>query len=1114
MVEAEHDLWGDPSWYKDAIIYQVHVKGFRDTTGNGMGDFRGLIEKLDYLKDLGITALWLLPFYPSPMKDDGYDIADYFRVNPEYGTLKDFKTFLREAHRRGIRIITEIVLNHTSDQHPWFQRARKAPPESRWRNFYVWSDTPDKYSEARIIFKDFETSNWSWDPVARAYYWHRFYSHQPDLNYESQDVQKLMFRACDFWLKMGVDGLRFDAVPYLYEREGTNCENLPETYDFLRRLRAHVDERCQGKMLLAEANQWPEDAVAYFGDGDICHTAFHFPLMPRLYIALQMEDSFPIIDIIDQTPPIPDICQWVIFLRNHDELTLEMVTDEERDYMYRVYARDPKARLNLGIRRRLAPLVSNNRKIIELLNIMLFSLPGTPVIYYGDEIGMGDNYYLGDRNGVRTPMQWSPGKNAGFSDANPQKLYLPVIIDPEYHYEAVNVETQQANPASLLWWMKRIISTRKRFRAFGRGKLEFLHSSNPRVLAFIREYEDEVLLTVVNLSRFSQSVELNLSDYMGITPLEIFSLNRFPVIRDISYPLTLGSYGYYWFLLKKEEKREGIRLGEKLIQLNCRTNWRNFPDEDTMEKLEEDILPAYLSRSRWFGGKSLIIQRVNVYDKVPLQIDGKFTHLFLLDVTHTDGSTSRYLLPLSFAQHDEALRISRELECASLATLILEKEGEGLLFDSVYDENFSLMLLKMISQKKKVKGRRGVVSAYPSKKFKELYNNKDISLKPHFFGVEQSNSSVTFDEMLFLKLYRKLEEGENPEIEMVQFLTERAGFTNIPSFQGMMQYQESLAESTYICLLQSYVPNQGDAWLYTLKTLGSSFERILAEKPVCPCAKEEYTPDFISSFEDIPVPLIDYAGPFFMEMIQLLGRRTGEMHRALVSYSKDPDFTPEQFTTLYQRALYQSLRSQTRRTIQFLKQNISKLSPWLVENAKKVIDLEGEILKKQTTIISRKISGMKIRTHGDYHLGQVLFTGKDFVIIDFEGEPGRAMSERRIKRSPLRDVAGMIRSLHYAVYTSEKNYTVSRPEDEEILKPWSKLWFQYTAGLFLFEYLNSVKDLRILPSEKKEIRILLESFLIEKCLYEIVYELNSRPDWVDIPIKGILSILEKEIYLK
>ncbi|MEJ2238419.1 MAG: maltose alpha-D-glucosyltransferase, partial [Gemmatimonadales bacterium] len=433
----------DRQWYKDAVIYQVHVKAFSDSNGDGIGDFKGLTEKLDYIEDLGVTAVWLQPFYPSPLRDDGYDIADYKEVHPDYGTLRDFRTFLKEAHRRGLKVITELVINHTSDQHAWFQRSRRARKDSRHRDFYVWSDTPDRYQDARIIFKDFEHSNWTWDSTAQSYYWHRFYSHQPDLNFDNPDVRKSVFQLMDFWLDMGVDGLRLDAVPYLFEREGTNCENLPETHELLKQLRRRVDDKYDDRMLLAEANQWPEDAVAYFGAGDECHMAFHFPVMPRLFMGIEMEDRFPIVDILEQTPGIPDVCQWAIFLRNHDELTLEMVTDEDRDYMYRVYAQDPRARVNLGIRRRLAPLMGFNRRRIELMNSLLLSLPGTPVMYYGDEIGMGDNIYLGDRNGVRTPMQWSPDRNAGFSKCNPQQLYLPAIIDPEYHYEAVNVEAQQ-----------------------------------------------------------------------------------------------------------------------------------------------------------------------------------------------------------------------------------------------------------------------------------------------------------------------------------------------------------------------------------------------------------------------------------------------------------------------------------------------------------------------------------------------------------------------------------------------------------------------------------------------------------------------------------------------
>jgi maltose alpha-D-glucosyltransferase / alpha-amylase len=481
------------------------------------------------------------------LRDDGYDIADYYSINPTYGNIASFKRFLKEAHKRNLKVITELVINHTSDQHPWFQRARRAKPGSAYRNYYVWSDDPEKYKDARIIFNDFEQSNWTWDDVADQYYWHRFYSHQPDLNFDNPRVQKEIFRILDYWFDMGVDGFRLDAIPYLFQRENTNCENLPETHVFLKKLRKHVDSKYKGKLLLAEANMWPEDSAAYFGDGDECHMNYHFPIMPRMFMALKMEDRYPLTDIFDQTPDIPETCQWAMFLRNHDELTLEMVTDEERDYMYKVYTKDPKAKINMGIRHRLAPLLDNNRRKIELMNYLLFSLSGTPVLYYGDEIGMGDNYYLGDRDGVRTPMQWSADRNAGFSEANPQKLYLPVILDPEYHYDAVNVETQLNNPSSLIWWMKRVIGMRKQFKAFSRGNIKFLSPTNSKVLAFLRIYKDETILVIANLSRYSQAIELDLQDYKEAIPIEVFSNNKFPAIKEASYLITLGPTGITGF---------------------------------------------------------------------------------------------------------------------------------------------------------------------------------------------------------------------------------------------------------------------------------------------------------------------------------------------------------------------------------------------------------------------------------------------------------------------------------------------------------------------------------------------------------------------------------------
>src|SRR6476659_8820336 len=667
MAQGETDTSVDPLWFKDAIIYELHVKTFCDSDGDGMGDFRGLIEKLDYLQELGVTAIWLLPFYPSPMRDDGYDIADYFDVNPNFGTLDDFRAFLDAAHERNLRVITELVINHTSDQNPWFQKSRRAVaatgvdnsgrPASEatdigissndlaYKGFYVWSETPEKYKDARIIFKDFETSNWSWDPLAKAYYWHRFYAHQPDLNFENPAVHEEVQKVLDFWLNMGVDGLRLDAVPYLYEREGTHCENLPETHAFLKKLRAHVDEKFPGRMLLAEANQWPEDAVAYFGKGDESHMNFHFPLMPRMFMALQMEDRFPIIDILDQAPAIPENCQWAMFLRNHDELTLEMVTDEERDYMWRVYANDPHARINLGIRRRLAPLLANSRRKIELLNTLLFSMPGTPIIYYGDEIGMGDNIYLGDRNGCRTPMQWSPDRNAGFSLANPQQLHLPVIIDPEYHYEALNVESQQNNPHSLLWWMKHLIGLRKRHRAFGRGTLRFLSPENPRVLAFVRQWQDGRILVVANLSRFAPAAELELAEFEGTVPVEMFGRTPFPRIGTTPYSITLGQHAFYWFLLPAAEgiTRE-VTQEWRAPMVALRGGWQELVTGAEQERLEA-VLPAYLRRRRWFRGKAREIVSVTIGRSVAVPVGEGEVLLTIVDVSYLDGDAEHYVLP-------------------------------------------------------------------------------------------------------------------------------------------------------------------------------------------------------------------------------------------------------------------------------------------------------------------------------------------------------------------------------------------------------------------------------------------------------------------------------------
>ncbi|HXF57549.1 MAG TPA: maltose alpha-D-glucosyltransferase [Actinomycetota bacterium] len=1104
MTDAGHSLW-----YKDAVIYEVHVRAFRDSDGDGIGDFRGLVEKLDYLEDLGVTAIWLLPFYPSPLRDDGYDIADYCDIHPNYGTLRDFRLFLREARRRGLRVITELVLNHTSDQHPWFQRARRSAPGSTWRNYYVWSDTPDRYREARVIFKDFESSNWTWDPRAQAYYWHRFYSHQPDLNYDHPPVRRAMFDVVDFWFEMGVDGVRLDAVPYLFEREGTTCENLPETLHFLEELRRHVDRRFQDRMLLAEANQWPEDAVAYFGEGNRCHMAFHFPLMPRMFMGVRMEDRFPVVDIITQTPPIPETCQWAIFLRNHDELTLEMVTDEERDYMYRMYAEDPQARINLGIRRRLAPLLGNNRRLIEMMNGLLFTLPGTPVIYYGDEIGMGDNIYLGDRNGVRTPMQWSPDRNAGFSRANPQRLYLPVIIDPEYHYEALNVEAQQNNPHSLLWWMKRLVALRKRYRALARGSLEFLYPENRKVLAFLRSHGQERILVVANLSRFAQYVELDLSAFRGMVPVELFGGTEFPPVGDLPYLLTLGPYAFLWFSLEPQ-RAEVVRGPEAELPILHAARWEDLVEERGRAQLEE-VLPSYLAARRWFRSKARRVKTAEVVEAVPvrrLSPDRQplgTSFLLLVHVEYTEGDPETYVLPLSTAAAPEEGGEPGPPPHAQVAR-VRTPTGDRLLFDAMADPAFARGVLAAVERRRSFPGRAGKVLASPTSAFRRVRGGPEANLEPQIMHVEQTNTSVQYGDRLVLKLFRVLEEGPNPELEVGRFLTERARFPHVPSAAGALEYARGRRRPATLAVLQGWIPNEGDAWRFTLDFLRRYLDDVLTRRP------HESEPELPgpspldAAGREVPELAHELLGTY-LEAARLLGQRTGELHVALARAPEDPDFAPEPLTDFYRRSLYHSMRTAAHQVFRTLRARARE-----VPESVQILDLEDEVLRRFRRILEDRPGGMRTRTHGDLHLGQVLYTGRDFVFIDFEGEPARPVSERRIKRSPLRDVAGMVRSFHYAAYTAlfGEPGGVTRPENPSFLERWVLFWYLWVSGTYLRAYLEAARaaPTPFLPATDRELETLLDAFLLEKAVYELGYELNHRPRWVKLPIRGILQLLE------
>jgi maltose alpha-D-glucosyltransferase/alpha-amylase len=1085
----------DPLWFKDAVIYEVHVKTFADSNSDGIGDFRGLIQKLDYLENLGITAIWLLPFYPSPLRDDGYDIADYFNVNPTYGTLEDFDELLAEAHRRGLRVITELVLNHTSDQNAWFQASRRAAPGDPMRDFYVWSDTPDRYADARIIFKDFEPSNWSWDRVAKAYFWHRFYSHQPDLNFDNPAVHEALFRVIDFWLERGVDGLRLDAVPYLYEREGTNCENLPETHAFLRRLRAHIDSKFEDRMLLAEANQWPEDAAAYFGAGDSCHMNFHFPLMPRMFMALQMEDRFPLIDILDQTPAIPENCQWATFLRNHDELTLEMVTDEERDYMYRVYAVDARARINLGIRRRLAPLLGNSRRKIELINILLFSLPGTPIIYYGDEIGMGDNFYLGDRDGVRTPMQWSPDRNAGFSIANPQQLYLPAVIDPEYHFEGLNVENQEKNLSSLLWWMRRVVSMRKRYKAFGRGTIEFMHPDNGKVLTFIRKYQDEIILVVVNLSRFSQVVEIDLSSYAGMTPVELFSQNKFPLIRTTPYIFTLGPHDHYWLRLEKEHE-VAAQVGYRIPEFTRSIAWETAPAEEDADFLVSQVLPSYIRSCRWFGGKAQAVRDFEIVQMIPVPVvSGQAPCMLWIRANYINAPAEIYLLPLQIGAPDPA--------AGDAQPGVIAKFANAVLFDAVYDDKFRAALLKLMLSGKPLKTAGGELHGFSGPALAP-FTDGNVSLASQVLKVEQSNTSIVYDNKLFLKLYRKLEEGVNPDSEITRHLSEKQQFPHVPPFGGSLEFRRGRNETRILGLLLGLVPNEGDAWAYTLDAVGRYFERVLAEKPAAPAAAES----LFSTNPPVPDTVDALIGGVYPERARQLGQLTGEMHKALAAETTDGNFAPEPFTALYQRSVYQSMRASVRKMIQLLQRHVGSIAnPEDKSRALDLIAAEKLILDRQARILKSRMRASKIRIHGDYHLGQVLNTGKGFVVIDFEGEPSRPLSERKLKRSPLRDVAGMMRSFHYAGHTALSQQATIREEDARGLQSWAEVWSARISRIYLAAYLEATAGTTFLPDQPDDLRILLDAYLLDKAVYEVGYELNNRPAWVGIPIRGIQSIL-------
>jgi maltose alpha-D-glucosyltransferase / alpha-amylase len=1091
----------DRLWFKTAVFYEVHVKAFADANGDGIGDFAGFISKLDYLQDLGVTAIWLLPFYPSPQLDDGYDIAAYRAIHESYGSMRDFRRMVRACHKRGMRVVTELVINHTSNQHRWFKRARLAKKGSPYRDYYVWSDNDKEYPDARIIFVDTEKSNWSWDPVAQAYYWHRFYSHQPDLNFDNPRVLREVISVMRFWLDAGVDGLRLDAIPYLVERPGTNGENLPETHEVIRKIRAEIEAKYPDRILLAEANQWPEDVAAYFGKGDECHMCYHFPVMPRMYMAIAQEDRHPLTDIMRQTPEIPDNCQWAIFLRNHDELTLEMVTERERDYLWTFYAADRRMRLNLGIRRRLAPLLDNDRRKIELMNSLLLSLPGTPFLYYGDEIGMGDNVYLGDRNGVRTPMQWSPDRNGGFSRADPATLYLPPIMDPIYGYEAVNVEAQLRSPTSLLNWMKRLIAMRQQNPALRAGRLHFLYPGNRKVLAYLLLCDDgsEAVLCVANLSHSAQAVELSLADFKGRVPIELLGRSSFPPIGDLPYLVTLPAYGFHWFVLAERAAmpawhEEAPPPLPEFTTLVMNDGWQTMLTGREGRELEQQVLPVYLAQRRWFAAKDDRIKQVRVCATTEVASAAGKLVLLQSEVTLAkDRGVQRYLLPLGLSWSEDAGNRNWPLLPYMIAR-VRQRSRLGAIFDATASEVFGAAMLEAIRDNRSVDGPDGRLAFRSTASLAAAEIPADAPA--HLLGGEQSNTSLNIADKAVLKLYRRLTPGEHPEIEMTRFLTETAGYANTPRLLGDISYTDREGTKWAIGLVQEFVRSQGCGWDLTINYLDRVFDTLR----VVDAAAE-------------PVADRDRHA-IFLEQVRILARRIAEMHRALASDVTNPDFQPESVTATEVEGWRRQFIEAAEAAFDALQ--VARKSADEAEAAKiaDVIRRKAECIDRFEALTKGPVTATKIRIHGDLHLGQILVVQNDFYVIDFEGEPARTLAERRAKSVSIRDVAGMLRSFEYAGWSALHKLADRDSEGYQRLLPHADAWRQLVQLTFLENYQEAIAGCASYPADPAEVDRLLGLFLLDKVLYEIRYEAANRPAWLRIPLSGLAAILDSATMVK
>ncbi|HEX7238273.1 MAG TPA: maltose alpha-D-glucosyltransferase [Gammaproteobacteria bacterium] len=1091
------DSSDDALWYKDAVIYQIHVRSFFDQNDDGVGDFAGLTAKLDYIERLGVSAIWLLPFYPSPMRDDGYDIADYLGINPVYGTQSDFQTFVRAAHERGLKIITELVVNHTSDQHPWFQAARTAPRDSERRQLYVWSDTDKRFPETRIIFTDTEQSNWTWDPVANQYYWHRFFSHQPDLNHNNPAVVNAVIRVMQHWLDLGVDGLRLDAIPYLCVRDGTLNENLPETHAVVKRFRRAIDAKYKNRMLLAEANQWPEDVREYFGDGDECHMAYHFPLMPRMYMAIAQEDRYPIVEILQQTPDIPPTCQWAIFLRNHDELTLEMVTDKERDYMYQMYAADPRARVNVGIRRRLAPLMENDPAKIQLMNSLLFSMPGSPTVYYGDELGMGDNIYLGDRNSVRTPMQWSPDRNGGFSRADPQSLYLPPIMDPVYGYASVNVEAQSREPSSLLNWTRRMLAVRKTCKAFGRGTFELLRPGNRTILAYVRRYENQAVLCVVNLKRSAQAVELNLAQFKGRVPVEMLGRSSFPPIGELPYMLTLPGHAFYWFELAESapppswheerlpaEERPWLVLFNGLDSFQVDSGERHGAAAKLLAQLEREVVPGYLTAQRWFAGKGAGTPSVTITEIGRWQPKQAVWLLLIVNAQFPADAPQEYLLPLALEWGAERAGP----HAAQTLARVRQRSATGLLFDAFADEDFVRALLAALCERASVRVGAGTLRFTPTSALGGLLP-KRLAQAPVNVAADGSNLTFVVGDQLFLKAYRRLRGGAHPEWELGRFLTERSPCSAVAPTAGAIVLDRPGAEPTTVALVQAAVRNQGDGWKYTLRYLERSLD------------------DAVARATDGKVGTGDHSS--YLLLVRTLAARTADLHRALAVKTGDPSFDPEPFTAARVAEWAAAIAAELDATLYSLRARRSDLPVAPREAAGQALAAAPRLRDAIAKHAAGSTTALAIRLHGDYHLGQVLITKNDFVITDLEGEPGRSLAERRRKHTVVKDLAAMGRSFDYARVVAAQQFAAKPGSAAADVREFLEDWRMQVHAAFRDAYREAIGDSAVLPRDRDEEGRLRALATIERLLYEVRYELGNRPELVTVPLADLTALPEE-----